>query len=158
MTAPAALTRRRMLAGLALSFALPAGMARASAGAMRVVKDPNCGCCADWVEIIRAAGFSVTVDERDPAALQDHKQAMGVPAELASCHTADIDGYVIEGHVPVADIRRLLADRPDAIGLSVPGMPFGSPGMGPEDQRDAYSVYLIGRDGRGSVYASYGAA
>ena len=75
-----------------------------------------------------------------------------------SCHTGRIAGYVIEGHVPAADIRRLLVERPDAIGLSVPGMPIGSPGMGPEDQREAYDVILIGRDGAANVFASYPAA
>lgn len=158
MTAPADPSRRRLIAGLALLWALPAGMARAAATEMRVVKDPNCGCCADWVEIVRAAGFSVTVEERDPAALQDHKAASGITAAMASCHTAHVEGYVIEGHVPVADIRRLLDERPDAIGLSVPGMPFGSPGMGPEDQREAYSVHLIARDGSTTVFATYAAA
>ena len=77
---------------------------------------------------------------------------------MASCHTADVEGYVIEGHVPVADIRRLLDERPDAIGLAVPGMPYGSPGMGPESHREAYDVFLIRRDGTTEVFTSYAAA
>ena len=77
---------------------------------------------------------------------------------MISCHTGEIEGYMIEGHVPVADIRRLLAERPDAVGLAVPGMPYGSPGMGPEDQREAYDVFLIRRDGSSEVFTSYSAA
>jgi hypothetical protein len=152
------LSRRSLIAGLAALCALPATGARAAGEAMRVAKDPNCGCCADWVEIVRAAGFDVTVEEMDPGALQDHKAASGIAPEMASCHTAHVAGYVIEGHVPVADINRLLETRPDAIGLSVPGMPFGSPGMGPEDQREAYSVHLIARDGSTTVFSTYAAA
>ena len=77
---------------------------------------------------------------------------------MASCHTGRIDGYMIEGHVPVADIRRLLDERPDAVGIAVPGMPYGSPGMGPESERDAYDVFLIRRDGSTEVFSSYAAA
>ena len=81
-----------------------------------------------------------------------------ITPELASCHTADVEGYVIEGHVPVADIERLLAERPDALGLAVPGMPYGSPGMGPESEREAYDVLLILRDGTTDVFTSYKSA
>ncbi|MCA8881810.1 MAG: hypothetical protein KDA73_18075 [Rhodobacteraceae bacterium] len=80
------------------------------------------------------------------------------PQEMISCHTGRIEGYIIEGHVPVADIRRLLEERPDAVGLAVPGMPYGSPGMGPESEREAYEVFLIRRDGSTEVYANYSAA
>ena len=92
-----------------------------------VHKDPNCGCCSGWVQHLRAAGYSV--DARDTTDLASVKQQYGVPPELASCHTAIVGGYVVEGHVPAAAIRRLLAERPDAKGLAVPGMPVGSPGM-----------------------------
>ena len=94
----------------------------------------------------------------DFEALQTQKTASGIPPEMVSCHTAHVEGYVIEGHVPPAEIRRLLADRPDAIGLSVPGMPYGSPGMGPESEREAYAVHLIRKDGTTEVFASYDAA
>ncbi|WP_375588385.1 DUF411 domain-containing protein [Hoeflea alexandrii] len=87
-----------------------------------------------------------------------YKVANGIPEEMTSCHTARIDGYVVEGHVPVADIRRLLNERPDAVGLAVPGMPYGSPGMGPEDEREAYDVYVIRRDGTTDIYSRYDAA
>jgi hypothetical protein len=83
---------------------------------------------------------------------------MGIPEALVSCHTATVEGYVLEGHVPAADIRRLLTERPEALGLAVPGMPYGAPGMGPEDARDAYDVILIQRDGRASVFTRYPAA
>lgn len=155
-----ALTRRAALAALTAAFGLglrPA-LALETPTAMRVVKDPACGCCGAWVEIIEAAGFAVTVEMMDHDALQAHKAESGIPADLASCHTAHVEGYVIEGHVPVADIRRLLQDRPDAMGLSVAGMPYGSPGMGDEADREAYTVTLIRRDGTAEVFATYDAA
>ena len=82
----------------------------------------------------------------------------GIPRGMVSCHTGRVDGYMIEGHVPVADIHRLLVERPDAVGLAVPGMPYGSPGMGPESARDAYDVFLMRRDGSIEVFTSYAAA
>ncbi|WP_082351595.1 DUF411 domain-containing protein [Cypionkella psychrotolerans] len=126
--------------------------------AINVAKDPNCGCCTAWVEIIEADGFAASIELLDFDALQAHKIDSGIPAGIASCHTAHVDGYAIEGHVPAADIRRLLTERPDAVGLSVPGMPYGSPGMGPESEREAYIVYLIRRDGSVEPFASYDAA
>lgn len=95
---------------------------------------------------------------RSVAALELYRREMGVPADLASCHTGTVDGYVLEGHVPAADIRRLLAERPEAVGLAVPGMRHGSPGMGPEEEREAYDVFLIGRDGKSSTFTRYAAA
>lgn len=151
-----AITRRATLALIAAAATLRP--AWAAAPAMRVLRDPDCGCCGAWVDIVEQAGFTVTVEMTDPGALQDHKAANGITAELASCHTAHVEGYVIEGHVPVADINRLLAERPDAIGLTVPGMPYGAPGMGPETEREAYSVLLIRRDGTTETWASYDAA
>lgn len=156
----ATLTRRATLFALAagISVGLRPAATYAATTAIRVVKDPTCGCCIAWVEIIEAAGFAATVELLDYDALQAHKVDSGVPESLASCHTAYVEGYVLEGHVPPADIRRLLSERPDAIGLSVPGMPFGSPGMGPETEREAYIVYLIRRDGTAEVFATYDAA
>ena len=90
--------------------------------------------------------------------LARYKLDHGIPQAMVSCHTGRIEGYTIEGHVPVADIRRLLDERPDAVGLAVPGMPYGSLGMGAENERDAYDVFLIRRDGSTEVYASYSAA
>lgn len=102
-----------------------------------------------------ADGFAGSVQLLDFDALQAFKVASGIPEGMASCHTAHVDGYAIEKHVPAADIRRLLTERPDAVGLSVSGMPYGSPGMGQEAEREAYIVYLIRRDGRVEPYASY---
>jgi len=126
--------------------------------AIHVLKDPNCGCCTAWIEILREDGFTVTTEESIGALLIQHKLKNGIPRTMMSCHTGEIEGYMIEGHVPMADIRRLLAERPDAVGLTVPGMPYGSPGMGPEDQREAYDVLLIRRVGTTEVLTSYEAA
>lgn len=87
-----------------------------------------------------------------------YKSDNGIPKEMISCHTARVEGYMIEGHVPVTDIRQLLDERADAVGLAVPGMPYGSPGMGPESEREAYDVFLIRRDGSTEIYTSYSAA
>jgi hypothetical protein len=110
---------------------------------MTVTKDPTCGCCGGWVEHVEAAGYPVRVVES--ADLDSMKQRLGVPAELASCHTAEVGGYVVEGHVPAAAINRLLAERPSGTGLTVPGMPVGSPGMEiPGVDPEPYEVLLFG--------------
>lgn len=154
------LTRRTALFSLAagLVVSLRPATADITQAAIRVVKDPNCGCCTAWVEILEADGFNATIELLEYDALQAHKAASGIPQSMASCHTAHVDGYVIEGHVPPADIRRLLAERPEAVGLSVPGMPYGSPGMGPETEREAYVVYLMLRDGSTEAFSAYAAA
>ena len=134
---------------LAAAGALPLLMATASWGQaetlplVSVSKDPSCGCCDGWVAHIEAAGFPVrVVESADMASL---KQRLGVPADLASCHTAEVDGYVVEGHVPAAAIRRLLSERPEATGLAVPGMPAGSPGMDfPGVDPEPYEAFLFG--------------
>lgn len=122
---------------------------------MQVWKSPSCGCCKDWIAILQREGFSVqTFDESNNAA----RARLGLPVRYGSCHTARIGGYVVEGHVPAREIRRLLAEKPDAIGIAVPGMPIGSPGMdGPEygGRREPYDVLLVHRDGSSRVYASY---
>ena len=121
--------------------------ALAQATPVQVWKDPSCGCCHLWVEHLQASGFKVEVfDVGNTAA----RKRLGMPEKLGSCHTASVGGYVIEGHVPATDIQRLLKDRPAALGLSVPGMPIGSPGMdGPEykGRKDAYDVLLVQKDG-----------
>jgi len=122
------INRRQTLAMAASGLAFTLAPIRASAGGtLKVWKDPNCGCCTGWVDHLRKSGFAVEVVET--ATLQDVKRAKGVPAALASCHTADLDGYVIEGHVPAHALARLLSERPTISGLAVPGMPVGSPGM-----------------------------
>ena len=113
----------------------------AAAGTMQVTKTPTCGCCAAWVNLAREHGFAVEVT--DTADYVGMTHAAEVPADLWACHTAEIDGYVVEGHVPFAAIDRLLAERPGIEGISVPGMPAGSPGMG-YDARAVYDVIAWG--------------
>jgi hypothetical protein len=115
-------------------------------------RNPGCGCCEKWAERMKQAGFSVTIAD-DPA-LDARRSALGVPAELASCHTALIGDYVIEGHVPPEDILSLLDKRPLARGLAMPGMPMGSPGMDTDGAADRYDTLLMAPDGTWSVYAS----
>lgn len=151
------MTRRHLLA-CAASLAAAPSLAAATSPAIHVLKDQNCGCCTGWVEILQDAGFEVTTENSFGTLLIQHKLDNGLPQEMHSCHTGQIEGYMIEGHVPPADIRRLLADRPDAVGLAVPDMPYGSPGMGPEDEREAYDVFLVLKDGSAEVFSSYDAA
>jgi hypothetical protein len=125
---------------------------------IHVVKDLGCPCCNAWIGHLRENGFNVSFEERSVEDLAAYKRERGIPENLSSCHTATIGDYTIEGHVPAADIRRLMAERPLAVGLSVPGMPFGSPGMGPETERQAYDVVLVGQDGSSTVFTSYPAA
>lgn len=153
------MTRRAMLAcsaGFATATPL-AGIAQ-DTPAIHVIKDPNCGCCTAWIEILRRDGFTVTIERSFGTLLIKHKLDNGIPQKMTSCHTGEIEGYMIEGHVPTADIRRLTAERPDAVGLAVPGMPYGSPGMGPESKREAYDVFLIREDGSTEVFSHYEAA
>jgi hypothetical protein len=152
-------TRRRLIVGAAgLMAAAPLAAFAQEAPLIHVLKDPNCGCCEAWVEILEAEGFRVITEKSLGTLLMRYKADNGIPQEMISCHTGSVEGYMIEGHVPPADIRRLLAERPDAVGLAVPGMPYGSPGMGPESAREAYGVFLIRRDGTTEVFTSYGAA
>lgn len=117
-----------------------------------VYKTPSCGCCKGWVKAMETSGFKVEVHDLDDLAATKH--AAGVPDELQACHTARIGGYVVEGHVPAADIRRLLAERPDVAGIAVPGMPMGSPGM-EGAYKDRYDVVTFGGNGRQTVFASH---
>ncbi|GAB2617487.1 DUF411 domain-containing protein [Novilysobacter erysipheiresistens] len=120
-----------------------------------VHKSPYCGCCGLWVEHMREAGFAVEV--RNVNNLNPIKQSVGVPLAKGSCHTAQVGKYFIEGHVPAEDVKRLLAEQPDAKGLVLPGMPKGSPGMEvPDGSVDAYTVELVANDGSTSAYAQHG--
>jgi hypothetical protein len=142
---PCGLTRRSVLGLVAAVLFVPRSSAFAQASNILVHKDPDCGCCTGWVRHLQDAGFAVTVEGTTD--LQTVRKRLGVPADLAACHTAEVDGYVLEGHVPAAAVRRLLEKRPTAIGLAVPGMPAGSPGMeGGVPRR--YDVVLFGADGR----------
>jgi hypothetical protein len=149
--------RRAVLFG-ALAVGLPrwAGAQFAQAPLIEVWKSPTCGCCKDWIAHVQASGFRVQVNETGNAAA---RARLGIAERFGSCHTAAVGGYAIEGHVPAGDIRRLLAERPSAIGLAVPGMPIGSPGMdGPEykGRKDAFDVLLLRADGTAAVYRRYG--
>ena len=123
--------------------------------AMTVHKSASCGCCGLWVEHARKAGFAVTVREADD--ISPVKARLGVPYAKGSCHTAEVGGYFIEGHVPLDDVKRLLVEKPDAKGLTVPGMPAGSPGMEMPDGRvQPYTVEIVKRDGTTAPYAEHG--
>lgn len=140
-----AVTRRSALAIFAAGLVVPAHAVSAPTPTIIVHKDPNCGCCTGWVQHLKEAGFAVTV--RETAQLQAVRKRLGVPADLAACHTAEVAEYVIEGHVPASAIRELLEKRPAAVGLAVPGMPVGSPGMeGGTPQK--YDVIIFGGSGR----------
>ncbi|ESR26965.1 DUF411 domain-containing protein [Lutibaculum baratangense] len=146
---------RRATRLAALACGLLMSTAVSAATVVDVIKGASCGCCVAWIETLEEAGFSVTSEDVAQGALVQAKMDAGIPADLASCHTAKVDGYVIEGHVPAREIERLLDERPDAIGLAVPGMPLGSPGMEYGDEADAYDVLLVKADGTTEVYASY---
>lgn len=119
-----------------------------------VHKTPTCGCCGAWVEHMRQAGFTVEVHDADN--LEPVKRRLGVPYGKGSCHTAEIDGYLVEGHVPAAAVKRLLAQRPQARGLVLPGMPIGSPGMElPDGRSEPYTVELVARDGTVTAFARH---
>ena len=149
-------TRRALLLGMvALGLASNAVATKPQRLTLQVWKDPNCGCCKDWVSHLEKNGFAATVIDQGNNAV---RAQLGMPQKFASCHTAVIEGYVIEGHVPAADIQRLLKDKPQALGLAVPGMPIGSPGMdGPiyGGRRDAYQVLLIQKDGSSKIFTAY---
>lgn len=145
------------LGGCTDADAAPEGAAMAAATmqdqdlpTVLVYKTPSCGCCNGWIEHLEAAGFKV--DARNVSDIMSVKRDTGVPVSMSSCHTAIIDGYVVEGHVPADQIKRLLAERPDIAGIAVPGMPTGSPGM---EGRSAnpYQVLSFTTDGEAAVYA-----
>ncbi|HWP83626.1 MAG TPA: DUF411 domain-containing protein [Terriglobia bacterium] len=139
-----------LLASLSFGLLLAASLHAVQGPKMTVYKTATCGCCGKWVEHVKNNGFQVTVHE--VADLSEYKERYGVPKELESCHTAIVGGYTIEGHVPAADILRLLKEKPAAKGLAAPGMPLGSPGMEMGDRKDAYDVLLFTADGKTTVF------
>jgi len=148
------LKRRQLLAG-SLLLALPRAWAAPSRPVVEVWKSPTCGCCKDWMAHLENNGFEARVHDTGNAEV---RKRLGIPLEYGSCHTAVVDGYALEGHVPVREILRLLEERPNAIGLAVPAMPIGSPGMdGPEyaHRRDACDVLLLARDRTSRIFQSY---
>lgn len=145
------MTKTTIRLGIAFLLSIAAGMS-AVLPTLTVFKTKTCGCCGKWVEHMRASGFKVVVNE--VVSTGEYRQKYGVPEKLQSCHTAVVDGYSLEGHVPAAEIQRLLEEKPKIKGLAVPGMPAGSPGMeGP--RHDAYSVVGFSEDGSLSIYKSY---
>ena len=142
-----------MLLKSVAAVALLAPLAAHAAGPqIEVYKTRTCGCCAKWVEHLKANGFTPTVT--DVPSTAEYRKKYGVPDQLLSCHTAVVNGYTVEGHVPAADIHRMLKTKPKAKGLAVPGMPLGSPGM-EAARKDAYSVLLFKADGTTSVFQKY---
>ena len=145
--------RRRLLLTIATPVAMIACATPAAAAVIDVVKTASCGCCAKWVEHLRKAGHRVrvkNVEDVTPTA-----RRLGVPDDLRSCHSAKVGGYAIEGHVPAADIARLLKEKPSAAGLAVPGMVVGSPGMEMGATKQAYQTILFTRDGKRRVFAQH---
>lgn len=149
----AAMKIRERLSLLLSPLALLACAQAAAATTIEVVKSPYCGCCNHWIEYLRAEGFEVRVVETED--VTPTARRLGVPDDLRSCHSASVDGYAVEGHVPAADIRRLLAERPDAAGIAVPGMPISSPGMEQGDVRQPYATVLFDRAGGRRVFAQH---
>ena len=158
--AAASVSRRRLLEVVAGGvgvlvlggFRWPAGATTVSAPAITVYKSPSCGCCHLWIRHLQGAGFQVT--PRDVNDVTPYRKKYGVPASLASCHTAVIDGYSIEGHVPADVIQKLLKEKPAIAGLAAPGMPQGSPGMEQGGPAEHYDIISFTRSGKTAVYAS----
>jgi len=147
--------RRKLLLGLLATPLLPLLRARADDRVIEVWTGPSCSCCHEWLKHLETNGFRV---ESHNGGNTEARARLGMPIDFGSCHTGSVEGYALEGHVPAREVRRLLAERPDAVGLSVPSMPRGSPGMdGPVygGILDPYDVLLVTRDGRASVFQSY---
>jgi hypothetical protein len=140
------------LAAAAAALSLPV-VAKKALPQVQVFKNPSCGCCAAWVDHMLAAGFSLNVTEVDDTSVA--RKRYGLPDRFGSCHTAVVGGYVVEGHVPATDVKKLLAMKPVAIGLAVPGMPVGSPGMEMGSRKDPYQVLLVATDGRERLFSTY---
>lgn len=143
---------RTLLAATAIGLAT-LGHATANDDEVTMFKDPNCGCCGKWAEHMRANGFKVK--EVATSEMGAIKRTAGVPQPLGSCHTAKVGGYVVEGHVPAADVKRMLADKPAITGISAPGMPMGSPGMEGPYPADRYDVVSFDAQGKTAVFASH---
>ena len=152
---PVKLRRRDLMILTAAMLAVDIAPTRAK-DTMSVLKTSGCVCCVGWVKRMKEAGFVVEARNVSMGELMKYKLDRGLKPELASCHTGTIAGYLIEGHVPAREITRLLADRPGAIGLAVPGMPLGSPGMESGSELEPYEVLLVRKDSSTEVFARYG--
>lgn len=147
--------RRQLAAAILLATVARFARAGGDKPVIEVWKAPACGCCKDWIAHLEKNGFAVKVNDSGNNAARTR---LGMPINYGSCHTGLVSGYAVEGHVPAREIHRLLKEKPAAVGLSVPGMPIGSPGMdGPEhgNRKDPYDVLLVQRDGSARVYQSY---
>ena len=145
---------RRFLLAAALALASATATAAAALPTLVVHKSAYCGCCKLWVEHMKQAGFKVEIVETEQ--LDAIKDRAGVPVDQRSCHTAEVGGYFVEGHVPAEDVKRLLKEKPKARGIAVAGMPMGSPGMEvPDGSKSPYKVMLVGADGKTQVFASH---
>lgn len=143
-------------AALFLAFsASPLAAAEPAATSVEMWRNANCGCCGKWAAHLEANGFTVKINESGGDKLRQIKKLASVSPELESCHTAKVGGYLVEGHVPAADVQRLLAEKPDAVGLVVPGMPVGSPGMEVGSTKEPYDVLLLKKDGSTEVWAKH---
>ena len=154
-TLPNSIVNRRVWLLGVLTLPFTAAATQPQTNLVEVWKDPDCGCCKDWVTILEKSGFSVRVFDSGNEAI---RAQLGMPAKLGSCHTARVGGYVIEGHVPMREIRRLLREKPKAIGLTVPGMVVGSPGMDSplyKGRKDPFSVLLVQVSGESSIFQKY---
>jgi hypothetical protein len=142
-----------LIAALALSVSLAAQAPKTPT--MEVFKSPTCGCCSKWVEHVRSAGFTVKVNDISDEALASLKEKHGIPRTAQSCHTGIVDGYVVEGHVPVTEVQRMLKEKPAVAGIAVGGMPIGSPGMEVPGQRpQTYNVITFDKQGAVKVYST----
>lgn len=144
---------KNLFAALLIGSLAQASWAAPETPVIDVYKSPTCGCCNNWIDHLKANGFGVRSYDTDNVA--QHKARLGVPPGYGSCHTAEIDGYVIEGHVPAREIKRLLKEKPRARGLVVPAMPVGSPGMEADGRKDPYKVFLVNRNGSTQTYVQY---
>ena len=120
---------------------------------MTVYKSPSCGCCSDWIDIMKTKGFKIDVIETNE--VNNIKQKAGLQAGQTSCHTAFVDGYVIEGHVDYNAIKKMLVEKPNILGITVPGMPIGSPGMEQGNTKQAYNILYVNKDGSTGVYEAH---
>ncbi|MBK8770103.1 MAG: DUF411 domain-containing protein [Rhizobiales bacterium] len=147
--------RTFILSAVGMAFAGSVSAVRSAAlPKVEVFRNPGCGCCEGWVDHMRNAGFEVSIE--DDANLEGRLERLGIPSELGSCHVGISSGFAFVGHIPSIDVSRFLSSPPaDAVGLTVPGMPVGSPGMGPEGSGGPYNVLLISRLSKPSVYASH---
>jgi len=144
---------KNVVATLLIGSLAQASWAAPETPVIDVYKSPTCGCCNKWIDHLKANGFGVRSYDTDNVA--QHKARLGVPPGYGSCHTAEVDGYVIEGHVRAREIKRLLKERPRARGLVVPAMPVGSPGMEADGRKDPYKVFLVNRNGSTRTYVQY---